>query len=718
MKTWSALALVLFFWNEGSARAQPAQAAPALRAGDWAGTMRLDGVLDEEGWQGADTIPNLTMIEPTEGGAPTGRTIVRVLVRPTALYIGIICDDPDPGGIVTFTKQRDGSLRAEDHVRIVLDTFLDGLSGYVFEVNPGGARYDALINAGGDAENSNWDAIWDAATHRDDRGWSAEFWIPMQSLTFKQDLATWHFNIERHIQRLQETARWAGPRRDWKITQTSRAGLLTELPALTQGRGLTVRPAIVGGVGVPAPGASIDRSNDVSLDMSQRLGSNLLSSVSVNTDFAEAEVDTRRTNLTRFPLFFPETRTFFVEGSDIFQFGLGLGNDLIPFFSRRVGLVSGQEVPVLVSTKINGRVGRTNVGGVVSRTRTVDGLAPAATMGAARVRQNLWAESSVGVIATVGDPIGRSGSWLAGSDFTFQTSHFRGNKNFRAGAWALGMDRIGARGDKTASGLRVEYPNDLWSVSASTMRIGDGFTPSLGFVPRPGVYTHRAAVTHAPRPDNGWLRQMEHEIQQTLVSDLTGHWESYRTMIVPLNWRFESGDRVEFNIVPTGEQLTEAFDVADDVTIPVGGYHWRRYRLEAGSAAKRTLSGQVTWWFGGFYGGQLDQLILTTAWHPSALLTLEFTGERNVGDLPEGQFVQMVTGTRARINVSPDLQVSSYVQYDTESRSVGANTKLRWTLRPVSDLFVIYNHNLRQIENRWSRDSNELLVKFQYAFRS
>ena len=218
-------------------------------------------------------------------------------------------------------------------------------------------------------------------------------------------------------------------------------------------------------------------------------------------------------------------------------------------------------------------------------------------------------------------------------------------------------------------------------------------------------------------PNNGWLRQMEHEVQNTLVTDLHGQWEGYRVMVVPLNWRFESGDGVEFNVVPTGEQLPGVFEVADDVTIPAGPYHWRRYRVEGVAAAKRKVSGRATWWFGGFYDGSLNQVQLSGSWHPSALLTVDFSGEHNTGDLIEGRFTQTLVGARTHVNVSPDMQISSYVQYDTDSRSVGTNTKLRWTFHPLGDLFVIYNHNIRDIADRWRLDSNQLLVKLQYAFR-
>jgi len=207
------------------------------------------------------------------------------------------------------------------------------------------------------------------------------------------------------------------------------------------------------------------------------------------------------------------------------------------------------------------------------------------------------------------------------------------------------------------------------------------------------------------------------EFEPFLATDLSGRWESYRVFTAPVNWRFRSGDRFEFNVNPTGERLVEPFEVAAGVEVPAGPYRWRRYRLEAGTAQKRRLYMQLTWWFGGFYGGHLDQIDWTGAWNPLPLLTVEFSGERNIGRLPSGRFAQTLTGTRLRVNVSPDLSVSSYVQYDTESDSIGINSRLRWTFHPAGDLFIVYNHNVRELLDRWRLDSNQLLVKVQYAWR-
>jgi hypothetical protein len=708
--------MLLLTGGASFAVAQGSLPAQALRVAPLPSTFHVDGVLDEPAWSTAPAIGHLTMSEPRKGDAPSEPTRVSVLADAHAILIGIRCDDSHPGEIVSFTKQRDASLNAEDHVTVVLDTLLDGRSGYVFQVNPSGARYDALINPGGGDANADWDGIWDSATHRDEHGWSVEIWIPIQTLTFRRGLDRWHFNVERRIQRRQETDRWASAAPDWSITQTNRAGLLTGLPPFDVGVGLTVRPAGVAGAGIASPGAAATYQSHGSLDVKQRLGPDLNASVSVNTDFAETEADAQRINLTRFPLFFPEKRTFFLEGSDIFQFGFGLQDRLIPFFSRRIGLFAGQQVPIDVATKVSGRAGDTNVGALYAHTRAVPGLVPATDLGVARVTRNVLGESSVGAIATFGDPSGSSSSWLAGSDFTYRTSHLRGNRNFRAGVSAEVMNRPGAVGDQTSAAARVEYPNDLWALWFGATRIGEAFRPPLGFVPRTGIYAYDAGVDYSPRFHNGWLRQAFPQFEPTLVTDLHRRWESYEVFTAPINWRFESGDRVEFNIVPEGERLDSPFDL-DGVVIPPAAYPWLRYRLEAGSALKRRFSAQATWRFGGFYSGTLDQFLLVGAWHPSGLLSIEFSGERDRGRLAEGHFAATLTGVRLNLNLSSHLQAGSFIQYDTTGESVGTNTRLRWTYAPAGDLFVVYNHNLRSVDDRWGLDSNQLLVKLQYSFR-
>jgi hypothetical protein len=692
---------------------------PTLRAGTLNGHLQIDGRLDESEWSAAEIADTFMQTDPSEGAPASDRTVVRVLAGSKAIVIGIVCADTDPSGIVSFSVRRDATLTSEDHVRVVLGPFLDGRSGYVFSVNPSGARYDGLINPGGESDNPDWDGIWEAATSRTETGWTAEIWIPVQTLSFNPRLREWHFNVQRRIQRKLETDRWAFPARQYQVTQTSRAGLVVGLPEFDLGLGLMVRPAVTTGGGIPAPSAPVDSEFQPSLDITQRVGANVVTSVTVNTDFAETEVDTRRTNLTRFPLFFPEKRTFFLEGDDIFAFGLGLNQDVLPYFSRRIGLVEGQEVPILAGTKVNGRAGKTNFGTLVVGTNDKEGVTPdEAVMAVGRLKQNLWRESWIGAIATAGDPLARNGGWLAGADFTYATSHFRGNKNFLVGVWGLATGRDDLGGDASAIGFKVDYPNDLWDMQITAKRIGRDFDPSIGFVPRHAVYLYNGQIDNRTRLANGPIQQLFHEFGPSLATDLSGHWESYRVFLAPVNWRFRSGDRLELNANPTGERLVEPFEIASGVVIPPGSYHWMRYRVEVGTAQKRRLYTQLTWWLGGFYNGDLDQFIWTGAWNPTPLVTLEFSGERNVGRLASGRFTQTLVGNRLRVNISPDLSVAGYVQYDTDSDSVGVNTRLRWTFNPVGDLFVVYNHNMRQLlPDRWQLDSNQLLVKLQYALR-
>lgn len=714
----------------GAQQSELANQPPAIRAGNAIGAIRLDGEMREAEWEAADSIATLTQVEPREGAAASGRTVVRVLATSEALLIGVRADTPAGVEIVSFARNRDAWLDGEDHIKIVLDTYLDGRSGYVFAVNPDGARYDALIAGRGDDENEDWDAVWEAKTARTASGWSAEMRIPLKSILFRRGLESWGLNVQRRIEALQETDRWSGVSRNIEVTQMSRAGRLVGLPAFDLGIGLGVRPSLTTGGGYSAADAAFTHRSDVSLDATQRLGANTLASLTVNTDFAETEVDSRRTNLTRFPVFFPEKRTFFLEGSDIFEFGLGLGEDVRPFHSRRIGLLADQRVPLDVGLKVSGREHDTNFGALVVRTGDVAGVAPATGMGVVRVRQNVLSESSVGVIGTFGDPEGGTGHWLGGSDLTYQTSRFRGDRNLLIGVWGLTMNGDTAVARPHAFGAKIDYPNDLLELSASYKRLGEGFQPALAFVPRPGTQRLSLGVEYQPRPTRPILglrvRQMFHDANASVVSDLGGRWESYELFTSPLNWHLESGDQFEFSVTPQGERLDEPFEIAEGVNIGAGAYHFTRYRLGAELASRRRLSGEYTWRFGEFYGGRLDQIEISTKWKPSSLIVLELSGERAIGRMSAGDFTKDLVSSRLQVNVSPDLQLNSYVQFDNESHSFGTNSRIRWTFTPLGELFVVYNHNLShalvdsvtdRLDRQWAFASNQLLVKIQYAFR-
>ena len=690
---------------------------PRLRAGILSGPIVMDGRLTEPSWAAADSIAGLIQVIPVEGSTPGGRTVVKVLASPSELVFGVVAYAGPGAPPTSFSKARDSDLDEEDYIGLVLDTFLDGRSGYVFAVNPSGARFDGVVVRQGEDIDDSWDTIWEASTARDGDTWSAEIRIPVRSLIFGSGLRSWGLNIERQVQATQEVSRWAGARQNIEVSQTSRAGLLEDLPRFSLGAGLSIRPAVSGGAGYPEPDASLDGSFKPSLDVTKQIGSNLLASLTVNTDFAETEVDSRRTNLTRFPLFFPEKRSFFLEGLDIFEFGPNLGQEVIPFFSRRIGLLEGRVVPLHAGLKLNGRAGQTNFGALLSKTGSVSGLVEGQLMGAARFRQNVLGESSVGAIATFGDPRGRGGAYTVAADAIYHTSHFRGNKNLTIGAWAARVSRDSLAGAREAYGLLVDYPNDRWDIVGSWKHIGDGFDPSLGFVPRRGIDRYRVGINFQPRPDRWGIQQLHFGQSFTLVTGDQGRWETYQVSLTPVSVDLKTGDSFESLITPQGERLVEPFEVADGVTIPAGSFHFVRYQIEARTAERRTVSVGASWSSGGFYTGTLHQLEGDITWRPSSQIILDLSAEHDIGRLPEGNFSATVVELGARVNFSPDLTLSSLIQFDNESQSWGSNTRLRWTFSPFGDLFVVYNHNLREVDNRLGFESNQLLVKAQYTVR-
>jgi hypothetical protein len=693
---------------------------PAARAsiGGPPRAIVLDGLLNEAAWEAARPIGELRMVEPTAGAPASGLTRVLVLADARHIVIGIDARDADGENVVAFSRDRDADLASEDHVKLLLDTFLDGRTGYVFAVNPIGARYDALVTGSGEGERKEWDAAWESATMRTAGGWSAEIRIPIQSLAFREGLREWGFNIERRIQRRLEVVRWSSPTRAARVIHPARAGRLTGLPAFVFGRGLSMRPAIVAGRTRVVPAGAASRG-EVSGDVTQRLGAHSALSVTVNTDFAETEVDARRTNLTRFPLFFPEKRTFFLEGSDNFEFAPAEGRqvDLVPYHSRRIGLQAGGEVPVQTGVRANGRVGQTSFTALGVQTAAVDGIAPRSAMGAARVRQNIFGESSIGAIGTWGDPAGRAGAWMTGADLAFRTSRLGGSRNLTVGAWGLATGRDGLVGDRSAVGLSVAYPTDPWTASVTYKRIGSGFDPSLGFVPRRGVEIGALGLDYRWHNALPRVRDLIFQLQGRAVLDTARTVESYAIFTAPFYVALESGDRVEVNVVPVGERLARPFEVASGVQIAPGRHDWIRYRAEATFASKRRVSGRATLWFGDFYDGTLREWAATAVYKPAATTTIELSGVHNAGMVSGGRFTQQVIAMRLRYNISADLTFNTYVQYDEEARLLTGNTRVRWQFHPLGEAFLVYNDNRRREAGSWEPSSDQILLKVQYAVR-
>src|SRR5436309_2481176 len=454
--------MVLLEWSRSRPRAADVTTIHAETA---QGTVRIDGVLEDAAWAGAAVIPDLTQQEPHPGAPAPFRTEVRILVDAESIYLGFTCVDPEPAKIAVHTLQRDGSLDADDHVAIVLDTFLDGRTGYFFRINPAGAREDGLIS-GPESASSDWDGSWDGRARRTPDGWTAEVALPAKTLHFTPGAPAWGFNVERVVPRTRLHLRWTGISLDAALIDTRRCGRLSGVEGLRQGLGLSLAPYGLARYESKRLGGSRTRP-DVGGDVTYNPTPSLTGVVTINTDFAETEADLQQINLTRFPLFYPEKRAFFLEGSTQFDFGLGLGSDFIPFFSRRIGLFEGRRVQILAGIKLFGRTGRWGIGFVDAYTKDLgpDEGSPGAqgsNLGSARVTYDAGEHLRVGGIFTDGDPAGVTTNHLFGLDAVWQTSTLFGGKNFAVGGWGTRTSGDLTPGDPDGYGFRIEYPNDLW----------------------------------------------------------------------------------------------------------------------------------------------------------------------------------------------------------------------------------------------------------------
>ena len=689
-----------------------AQTASAVRTDE---RIRLDGRLDEPAWQLAIPIGPLTQQEPREGDPPTETTEVRVLYDSDSLYFGIYCFDRSPAGIVATQLGRDSDSEVDDWVGVILDPFFDQRNGFFFIVNAAGARFDGQVSNNDEHPNLDWDGIWDARTRIADDGWVVEMAIPFKSLRFKPGLTAWGMNVERHIKRRNETSRWAGARRDVWITNLAVAGRLEGLPAIQQGKGLDIRPY------VSAKREGGDFKPDAGLDVSKNLAPNLNASLTINTDFAETEVDARQVNLTRFPLFFPEKRTFFLEGAGVFDTaGLFIWHpDLLPFFSRRIGLYGGREVPIIAGGKITGRLGQYNIGLLDVQTGAQDDLGIASqNLLVARVSRNILRQSYVGGIFTHGNPSGSGSNSLVGADARFATSSFRGGKNLSLDMYLFRTDDEASSRADYAGGFRLDYPNDLWDVSLSWKQIGDNFRARLGFVPRTGIRKTNMGIHFGPRPERWGIRQVSFELRPELITDLDNRVENWSIFAAPINIQMESGDRLEFSIEPEFERLEEPFDIYNGISIPTGSYTWSRYNADLETASKRPWVVRFDYGWGGFYNGTRRQVGLGLTLKPSRHFAVAIEGERNDVSLDQGDFYTQIYSVRADYNFSPNVSWANLVQYDNESRILGWQSRFRWILRPGNDLFFVLNRGwYRTLDRNFESGFDRATVKFQYTFR-
>jgi len=705
--------------------------------------INMDGRLDEGVWERAIPITDFTTQEPVEGGVPSERTEIRVVYDEDAIYIGAMLYD-DPERVLAFQKRRDGFLSADDRFMWILDTFQDGRTGYFFETNALGVMGDALIAGGGGGGGRAWDGIWRVQTASRPDGWSLEIQIPFRTLNFDPTSDAWGINFQRTIRSRNEEILWRGYRRNQSLREPIHAGRLTGLRGMSQGIGLEAVPyAVTNWKNVPAEADATTYPSDIGLDVNYNVTPSLRAGVSVNTDFAEAEVDQRRLNLTRFPLRFPEQRDFFLEGSGVFNFAPGNGAD--PYFSRRIGLIQGEQIPLNYAGRLGGQAGRYELGFIQVNTAEREsadvggGTFAGEQFTVARVKRSIFEQSTIGAIYTrrstgvdPTDPTARApkDQHTVGADLYYATSRLFGDKNFdfRAfAAWNSNPDRGVERStsDLSARGVRINYPNDIWSGHISYREFGHEYDPAVGFVTRNGFRRVEPQIGWQPRSGIDWIRRFDFSAQfRHLESITTGIAEERQWQFKLFGVDFESQDNFDINLQRQFEFLDNGFEISDGVLIQPGIYKNWEWSLPARTASRRVVSASVEIRRGGFWSGDRTQLAFGVDLRPSPGILLSATVENNNVDLPEGSFDANLVRVAGEWNITPLANVTGNIQYDDVSEIVGLFMRMRWIIAPGNDLFLVFTQNWQNLDDGLFNQNREFMtlsrgasVKLNYTYR-
>ena len=743
-----ALALTLLASPASSQEAAPAE-RPVAEAGPLPAGLssQIDGFLDEEAWSHARPISDFLQQDPVEGATPTEPTEIRILFDDRALYIGAMFWDSNPAGILAHQLERNAGLGTDDRFMWILDTFGDGRTGYFFEINPAGLMGDGLIGGGGGGGggglNKRWDGIWEVRTRILADGWSAEIRIPFSTINFDPTLEAWGINFQRTIRRRNEEILWSGWRRTESLFRPASAGELRGLEGISQGVGISVNPYLVTtGNQATAAGGSWNGDAKVGVDLSYSLTPSLRAAVTVNTDFAEVEVDQRRVNLTRFPLRFPEQRGFFLEGSGVFSFAWA-----DPFFSRRIGLVQGQEVPIDFGARLGGQAGRYELGFYQVRTGAtlleatggtlVNWAAEDFTVG--RVRRGLFDQSHVGLIytrrASGMDPEGVAppDRHTLGGDFNLYTSTFLGRYNAQVEGFLVhhtdaveGGELFGS--PQRSRGYRWNLPNDLVRLHSSYREFGEAWDPAVGFSQRNGFKRHQPTLTIAPRPRR-WasIRQTEHQIYFEYLTDMENRLLNRDVRLTFVSVNFESGDRFSLEGGRSFERLERTFTIhgsgEDALVILPGDYRTTNWTAGFQTAGRRMLSGGAGVDIGDFWDGERTQFDLSATLRPRRGVSLGGTYQRNEVRLPDGGFDTNLFRLSWSWNLSPLASITGNVQYDDVSGLLGLFARARWIVRPGNDVYFVWTHNWQnEAERLFDRQletvsrGGALKVNYSYVF--
>jgi hypothetical protein len=696
---------------------------PAARVG---GGPLIDGILDDEVWREASIVSDFVQQEPMEGAPASERTEVRVMYDGETLFIGVVAFDSSPEAVVATELRRDGSrILSEDNFQVILDTFMDSRSAYMFVVSPLGAMLDQQVSEEGSGGrrgtggnvNLDWDGVWQASAQRTGEGWTAEVAIPMVTLRFPDsDVQSWGINFMRNVSRKNEQAYWAPIPRAFGLTRVSLAGSLTGLESLSRGRDLRIKPYVVAGGRSDRDGDLSDRSaqGDVGVDLKYGITAGVNLDLTVNTDFAQAEVDDERVNLTRFALFFPEKREFFLENAGQFNVGTtaSIGRIADLFFSRRIGRSeSGEPVPILAGARLTGKVGSNNVAVMDIQTDEAFGI-PGENFLVARYSRDLADRSRVGVLA-VNRQASRGGHYnrTLAADFTLGP-----NPSFTMNGFLARTLSPDVSADDWGGHLRAAWLDAAWNVYAEYTNLQDSFNAEVGFVPRVGIRTYKIHFERNPRPGRWGLRVLEPMWNVTYTTDQTGRLVSrqYHNM---LGIRFSNGAYLNLWHNRYFERLDEAFPVRAGISVPAGDYEFYDWRVSFNSNPSRRVTYNASWDPQTYYDGDRTDISLGTGVRVTSQLSASARYTRNDVELPAGAFVTEVGSLQIDYALSTTMSLRTITQYNSSSDQWSTAARFRYIYRPGSDLYVVYDEVRRDIAGQplpTEVRNRQLMVKMTY----
>jgi hypothetical protein len=709
-----------------------AQGHVTIRAVRLTEPLIIDGLLQDEIYSQVPAIGDFVQQEPHEGEPATERTELWIFFDATNIYFAVRCLDDQPDRVIANEMRRDSNnIFQNDNVQLVIDTFYDRRSGVLFQTNALGALSDQEVS---DERNFNrdWNTVWNVKAARTDVGWSAEFVIPLKSLRYRASgPQTWGFNIQRRIPWKNERSYLSGVPASYGgrgIYKLSSAATLVGIEVPPQGRNLEIKPYAISGVTTnrqATPAVLNDLTGDAGLDLKYGLTKGLTADFTYNTDFAQVEEDEQQVNLTRFSLFFPEKREFFLEGQGIFGFGpparenqaFGGATSLAPvmFFSRQVGLSGNQEVPILAGGRVTGRAGRNTVGLLNIETKASERAGAAATnFSVVRLRRDILRRSAIGLIGTHRAPglAGQDTNQVVGADAAFA---FFENVTFNS--YYARSRTPGRRGDESSYMAQFAYAADRYGMNVEHLTVGDAFNPEIGFLRRESFRRSYAQGRFSPRPRSSeTVRKVSAEGYIDYITDLHNTLESREA---------QASARVEFNgggfwttdYTRNYELIREPFEISKEVFILPGGYTFQGIRSEYYLGPER-VSGRFFGSRGTFYDGTRTEV----GFNGRVDMTSQFSVEPRVTfnwiDLPVGQFTTQLVGSRVNFTMSTRMAASALVQYNSSNAALSSNVRFRWEYQPGSDLFVVYSDGRDTIGTGFPRLQNRsFVVKMTRLFR-